>query len=110
MFDQSKYGNHLDLALCGANGQGCHRGAPHDVAVDAKKEKVTVLGNAVYGMFFEPGAGMGYRIDSTTKVAKGNEPETIYAVFGGKNYNGCCCFDCTYTSPNHHHPPPPLLE
>ena len=59
---------------------------------------------------------MGYRIDITKGVAKGNEPETLCkrtapvfrrlllrrkpqqkrcadAVFGGKHYNGGCCFD-----------------
>eukprot|EP00658_Telonema_sp_P-2_P011773 TRINITY_DN14509_c0_g1_i2.p2 TRINITY_DN14509_c0_g1~~TRINITY_DN14509_c0_g1_i2.p2 ORF type:complete len:190 (+),score=38.42 TRINITY_DN14509_c0_g1_i2:111-680(+) len=36
---------------------------------------------------------MGYRIENTTGVAVKDEPETIYAVFGGRHYNGGCCFD-----------------
>jgi hypothetical protein len=32
------------------------------------------------------------RIDQGNGIAKRNEPETLYAVFGGKVYNGGCCF------------------
>jgi len=35
----------------------------------------------------------GYHVDKTTGVATGNDPESIYAVMSGKNYNGGCCFD-----------------
>ena len=35
---------------------------------------------------------MGYRIDKGNGIAKGNDPETLYAVMGGKHYNGGCCF------------------
>jgi hypothetical protein len=92
VFDQSKYGNHLDLALCGSRGQGCQKGALRDVAVNAKSEKLTLSGHPAYGMRFESGSGMGYRIDNTTGVARGNDPETILAVFNGHHFNGCCCF------------------
>lgn len=34
--------------------------------------------------------GMGYRIDITKGVAKGNAPESLYAVLNGKHYNGGC--------------------
>jgi len=36
---------------------------------------------------------MGYRIDNTTGIAKGDEPESIYMVTSGKTYNDRCCFD-----------------
>ena len=42
-------------------------------------------------MWFDP--GHGYHQDHTTGVAKGNEPESIYAVMSGKRFNGHCCFD-----------------
>lgn len=44
-----------------------------------------------YGMWFEPGFGM--HVDNTSGVATGNDPESIYAVMSGKNFNGKCCFD-----------------
>jgi len=39
---------------------------------------------------FDP--GYGYHVDNTTGVATGNDPESIYAVMSGKNFNGGCCF------------------
>ena len=45
----------------------------------------------MYGMWFDK--GFGYHVDNTTGVAVGNDPETIYAVMSGKNFNGGCCFD-----------------
>lgn len=36
---------------------------------------------------------MGYRIDNTTGVAKGNDPETLYMVTSGRHINDGCCFD-----------------
>ena len=45
----------------------------------------------MYAAYFE--GGMGYRIDKTSGVATGNDPETIYTVTSGKHFNGGCCFD-----------------
>ena len=42
-------------------------------------------------MWFDP--GFGYHVDKTKNIATGNDPESIYAVMSGKNYNGGCCFD-----------------
>lgn len=42
-------------------------------------------------MWFD--VGHGYHVDKTTGIAKGNDPESIYAVMSGKRYNGKCCFD-----------------
>jgi hypothetical protein len=41
---------------------------------------------------------LGTNIGKTLKkrgvfVAKGNEPESIYAIMSGTHYNGGCCFD-----------------
>ena len=85
IYDQSPKLNHLDIAPPG----GAHRA--EDVPVNATKESLTVGGHKVYAAYFE--GGMGYRIDKGNGIAKGNDPETLYAVMGGKHYNGGCCFD-----------------
>jgi len=85
IYDQSPRGNHLDTAPAGGN---VHR---PDAPVNASKEKLTLSGNPVYGAYFE--GGMGYRIDKTSGVATGDEPEVLYMVTGGQHYNGGCCFD-----------------
>ena len=71
---------------------GNHLGQRHKL-VNASRHKITVgKGNTpVYGMWFDP--GYGYHVDKTTGIATGNDPESIYAVMSGKNYNGGCCFD-----------------
>jgi hypothetical protein len=77
VFDQSPQKNHL--------------GQRHKL-INASRHSVTV-GKAktpVYGMWFDP--GFGYHVDNTTGIATGNNPESIYAVMSGKNYNGGCCF------------------
>jgi len=35
----------------------------------------------------------GYRNDETSGVAVADEPESLYAVFGGRHFNEGCCFD-----------------
>ena len=45
----------------------------------------------VYGMWFDP--GHGYHVDTTSGVAKGNEPESLFAVMSGTHFGGGCCFD-----------------
>ena len=42
---------------------------------------------------FSSDPGFGYHVDQTKNIATGNDPESIYAVMSGKNYNGGCCFD-----------------
>jgi len=85
IFDQSPKGNHLDTAPGG--------GAAHDPdkGVNATREKLTVGGHPVYGAYFEK--GMGYRIEKTSGIATGDEPESMYMVTAGKHFNGGCCFD-----------------
>lgn len=62
-----------------------------DSLVNATRAPITLSGLKVYSAFFEP--GMGYRIDNTTGLAKGNEEETLYMVTSGKHYNDGCCFE-----------------
>eukprot|EP00486_Rosalina_sp_Unknown_P007470 CAMPEP_0201575660 /NCGR_PEP_ID=MMETSP0190_2-20130828/20997_1 /ASSEMBLY_ACC=CAM_ASM_000263 /TAXON_ID=37353 /ORGANISM="Rosalina sp." /LENGTH=306 /DNA_ID=CAMNT_0048005557 /DNA_START=48 /DNA_END=965 /DNA_ORIENTATION=+ len=86
IYDQSSEKNHLDTAPAG--GYVHHPDKP----VSATRQPLTVdNGNKVYAAYFE--GAMGYRIDKTSGVATGNDPETIYMVTSGKHYNGGCCFD-----------------
>jgi hypothetical protein len=85
LYDQSGYKNHLDIAPAGGN---VHHG---DKPVNATRLSTTLNGSKVYAAFFE--GGMGYRIDFTTGVAKGNEEETLYMVTSGQHVNDGCCFD-----------------
>lgn len=94
IYDQSPYLNHLDIAPPGG-------AAPHvDNPVNATRHPITVGGHDVYAAYFE--GGMGYRIDITTGVAQGNEPETLYMVTSGTHFNGGCCFDYGNAESNNH--------
>lgn len=85
IYDQSPYANHLDIAPPG----GAHKA--YDSPVNATRYPITASGHAAYAAYFE--GAMGYRIDNSTGVAKGNEPETLYMVTSGTHVNGGCCFD-----------------
>jgi len=83
IFDQSPQGNHLY--------QRISDGVVHKM-VNASKHKIHVAGGIqVFGMWFDP--GHGYHVDDTNGIAKGNDPESIYAVMSGTHFNGACCFD-----------------
>ncbi len=49
------------------------------------RPQVRVGGHSVYGAYFE--GGQGYRIDNTSGVATGNDPETLYMVTDGTHFN-----------------------
>ena len=85
IYDQSPFGNHLDIAPPGE----AHKS--YDNPVNATRHPITASGHAAYAAFFE--GGMGYRIDVTAGVAKGNDPETLYMVTSGTHVNAGCCFD-----------------
>ncbi|KAJ9435931.1 putative alpha-L-arabinofuranosidase B [Diplonema papillatum] len=85
IYDQSPSRNHLSRGPGGGAAPGADKG------VNASKHRITVGGHPVYGAYFE--GGMGYRNDTTTGVATGDEPETLYAVFDGTVFNDKCCFD-----------------
>ena len=57
--------------------------------MNASREKLRVGGHPVYAAYFE--GDMGYRIDMTEGVAKGDEPESLYMVTSGTHYNTECC-------------------
>jgi hypothetical protein len=74
------------------SGRNNHLGKRHQL-VNASLHSITVgpSKTPVYGMWFEP--GFGYHVDQTNGIATGNDPESIYAVMSGKQYNDGCCFD-----------------
>ena len=85
IFDQSPRVNHLDIAPAG----GAKRTG--DLPVNATRHPITVSGQKVYAAYFE--SGMGYRIDDTSGMATGNDPQTTYMVTSGTHVNDGCCFD-----------------
>ena len=115
IYDQSHYGNHLRAAVA--------RRGSIDLEVNASADPLTLGGKRVYSAYFQrvqdyPNAtgghkhatavGVGYRNDTTTGVATGDEPETLYMVASGQHYDKGCCFDVRKSPsppppPHHHH-------
>jgi hypothetical protein len=85
IYDQSSKGNHLRSAPAGGA-----KSTP-DSEATATALELTVGGHTVYGVHIP--AGVGYRNDTTSGIATGDEPETEYMVTSGTYYNGGCCFD-----------------
>ena len=79
IYDQSEKGNHLGVSIAFIKWMK---------PVNASKAKVVVGGHPVYGAYFE--GGQGYRNDTTTGVAKDDEPETLFMVTSGTHYNDRC--------------------
>jgi non-reducing end alpha-L-arabinofuranosidase len=85
IYDQSGKNNHLKRAPAG------QRKETPDNEADATALKFTISGHTVYGVHLP--VGYGYRVDQTTGVATGDQPETEYMVTSGTFFNGSCCFD-----------------
>jgi hypothetical protein len=85
IFDQSGHGNNLTQAPGGGAA-----GGPDNLA-NATAAPVAVGGHKAYGVFVAPGTG--YRIDRTSGIATGDQPEGEYAIFDGTHFNAGCCFD-----------------
>jgi hypothetical protein len=85
IYDQSGKGNDLT----GAPGGGAVKTA--DNLANATAAPITLGGHKVYGVYIPPGTG--YRDDSTSGIATGDNAEGMYAVLDGTHYNGGCCFD-----------------
>jgi hypothetical protein len=85
IYDQSAKANHLTSAPAGGN-----KNTPDNEA-SATSQKLTISGHAVYAVVVN--AGIGYRIDKTSGIATGDEPEGEYMVTSGTHFNGGCCFD-----------------
>src|SRR5579884_3209453 len=85
IYDQSGHGNNLTQAPAGGAA-----GGPDNLA-NATAAPTTLNGSKVYGVYVA--TGTGYRDDSTSGIATGDQPEGEYAIFDGTHYNGGCCFD-----------------
>jgi hypothetical protein len=85
IYDQSGHGN--DLVQAPGGGAA---GGPDNLA-NATAAPVMVGGHKAYGVYVA--AGTGYRDDSTSGIATGDQAEGEYAVLDGTHYNGGCCFD-----------------
>ncbi|MEV7808625.1 arabinofuranosidase catalytic domain-containing protein, partial [Microbispora sp. NPDC088329] len=89
IYDQSGRNNRLTQAPPGGfNGPAA--GGYDNLAI-ATAAPITVGGQKAYGVYVAPGTG--YRNNNTNGVAKGDQPEGMYAIFDGTHYNGGCCFD-----------------
>ncbi|KAJ5993104.1 alpha-L-arabinofuranosidase B domain protein [Penicillium sp. IBT 35674x] len=85
IYDQTGNTNHLTQAPGGGAAPG-----PDNLA-SATGAPVMLNGQKAYGVQIQP--GMGYRCDTAVGTATGDEPEGMYAVLDGTDYNGACCFD-----------------
>jgi len=89
IYDQSPRANHLTQAPPGGlSGPGP---GGYDNLANATAAPITVGGQKAYGVYVAPGTG--YRNNTATGTATGDQPEGMYAVFDGTHYNGGCCFD-----------------
>ena len=84
IYDQSGHGNNLTIEGPGGNGA-------QDFGANAAALPITVGGHKVYGLYVS--AGVGYRDNSTSGVAKNGAPEGMYMVTSGTHVNNRCCFD-----------------
>jgi hypothetical protein len=85
IYDQSGHGNNLTQAPGGGAAGG------PDTLANAAALPLMVGGHKVYGVYVAPGTG--YRNDSTSGIATGDNAEGEYAIFDGTHFNGGCCFD-----------------
>src|SRR5580658_4811816 len=85
IYDQSAKGNDLKSAPAGGE-----KDTPDNEA-SATALKLTVGGHPVYAVVVNP--GIGYRVDATSGIATGDQPEGEYMVTSGTHFNGGCCFD-----------------
>ncbi len=85
IYDQSGRNNNLTDAPAGGAAPG-----PDNLA-NATAAPTVLNGAKAYGVFIPPGTG--YRDNSATGTATGDNPEGEYAIFDGTHFNGGCCFD-----------------
>jgi hypothetical protein len=93
IYDQSSKGNNLTI-----EGPGQH--GIQDVGANATALPLTVGGHKVYGVYVT--AGVGYRDNSTSGVAKNGAPEGMYMVTSSTHVNNKCCFDYGNAETNNH--------
>jgi len=102
IYDQSPRGNHLTRAPPGGPGdpnanppisagfKGPEADGSDKLAV-ATAAPIIIDGHRAYGVYIT--SGTGYRNNAATGVAKGDDPEGMYAIMDGTRYNDQCCFD-----------------
>ncbi|OBT65008.1 hypothetical protein VE03_05667 [Pseudogymnoascus sp. 23342-1-I1] len=90
IYDQSGKGNHLTQAPPGGAASGPDANG-FDYLASAYGAPVTLDGKKAYGVFISPFTG--YRCNTATGTATGDEAEGMYAVVDGTHYNSACCFD-----------------
>ena len=108
IYDQSPRQNHLGIEHGAANLAAPRNEQDHGVNFsDPRARAFLGLGGAthpVYAAFFagSPGldpnsdrtfVGQGYSNRTARGTAVGDEPQSMYAVLGGKHFNSGCCFD-----------------
>ena len=107
IYDQSAQQNHLGLegpAQRGPNINPLRNIQDLGVNFSDPRSKASLRGQPVYAAFFggapagfdgKPFIGQGYSNRSARGTAQGDEPESIYAVMGGRDLPpgmGNCCF------------------
>jgi len=61
---------------------------------DASKGQIKINGHIAHGIYVDnPGSNVAYRNIQAIGLAKGDEPESMYAVLDGTWYSASCCFD-----------------
>jgi hypothetical protein len=89
IYDQTARGNHLTQAPPGGFAGPAPGG--FDNLANATAAPISIGGSRVYGVFVAPGTG--YRNNTATGTATGDQPEGMYAIFDGTHFNAGCCFD-----------------
>jgi hypothetical protein len=90
IFDQSPHANHLNPTSLGSR-RAPGRKVDAEVPLYRSSRRSVGSGRTIYAAVFD--AGMGYRNTNTSGIAKGDQPESMYAVLGGDRFNDRCCFD-----------------
>jgi non-reducing end alpha-L-arabinofuranosidase len=94
IYDQSGKGNNLTDAPAGGAAGG------PDALANATAAPTTLKGHKAYGVYVS--GGTGYRDNSTSGIATGDESEGEYAVVDGTHSNAGCCFDYGNAETNSH--------
>jgi non-reducing end alpha-L-arabinofuranosidase len=84
IYDQTQNGNNLAIEGPGGNGGKDH-------GANAFALPLIVNGHKVYGLYVS--AGVGYRDNATSHVARNGAAEGAYMVTSGTHVNHRCCFD-----------------
>jgi hypothetical protein len=95
VYDQSPKHNHLTPGPAGG------AVSTPDKPANATELKTTIGGHPVYGIRIHP-PGVGYRLNKTSGIATGDEPETVYIVTSSKDLINGCCFDYGNAETNNH--------